>query len=155
MRLLIIVLVHCIVIFSVYGTTLNLSVNPEKQILGVWQEVDWEYEKVDLNTPNKKQIASRVREEVAKNNVLHTSEIWEFLPNRKLKIHFMEKNDLMADWKLKGRGHILKLENENKTEYYEISELTNDILVLHLNIDIEARGIAKLTFKKVGNAKEI
>ncbi len=148
MKLLTILLLHFFAIGLLLYSALSTRTTPEEQILGIWKEVNWEYEKVDLNTPNNKLITEEVRKEIAKNNILHESEIWEFLPNRTLKIHFKEKEDLIIDWKLKGRGNVLKLANNNNIEYYKISKLNAETIVLHLNIDIEARGIVKLTFKK-------
>jgi hypothetical protein len=52
-------------------------------------------------------------------------------------------------WKLKGRGHILELEYDNRiVEHYNLTELNDNTMVLNFDSDIQVKGIAKLTFIK-------
>jgi hypothetical protein len=127
------------------------SPSPESLILGQWSELAWEYEKVDkslLDSTKYKTIAEDVKATIGQNLVIHEAETWHFLPNRKLKL-ISENSEKTVSWLIKGRGHILQLKYDNNSiETYNLTELSDDTLVLNFESDIQARGIAKLTFTK-------
>lgn len=133
----------------IFGT----FVHPEKAILGEWKQVSWNYEKVDLKSEEL------IVQGIDKNNTLdhdifksltiHESEIWRFSSNA--SVEFSKKNSpkKALNWRLKGRGHILKIiEDGEPKEYYQIKELTNKRMVLHFENDVHARGIVKIVFLK-------
>ncbi|WP_343785150.1 hypothetical protein [Wandonia haliotis] len=138
-------------IFSVYILSGNME-HPEKNLIGTWKEVSWHYEKVDKTEDGEffKEIArDELKDEIAKNLVIHKSEEWTFEQNADLLLTGEDKEDKKLNWRLKGRGHILKLKYDNdKFEVYQIRELNRNKLVLHFENDIHARGIVRIEFEK-------
>ena len=126
--------------------------SPDKKIVGKWREVSWEYEKVNRENAQlpDKRIHDHVRNELAQDLIIHRAETWEFLPNGTLLLHKGDGSKVRLDWKLKGRGHILKLNYANKkTEYYDLSELSREGMTLYFDIEIQAKGIVRMTFEKI------
>jgi hypothetical protein len=122
----------------------------EYKITGEWKEMNWEYEKVDgsASVAKKGLISEEVKNKIGQHLVIHTAESWEFLPNHQLKLITAEGTKTVY-WFIKGRGHILQLKyGNNKTENYNISRLSGDTLTLNFETKIQARGIAKLTFRR-------
>lgn len=128
-------------------------VHPEKAIVGEWKQVSWNYEKVDLK--NEELIvqgidtSNTLDHDIFKSLTIHESETWRFYPNA--AVDFTKKNSpkKSLNWRLKGRGHILKIiENGEPKEYYQIKELTDKRMVLHFENDVHARGIVKIVFQK-------
>jgi hypothetical protein len=142
------VLVFGILPFSIL---INLSSSPERQILGEWEEMAWEYERVNMtgeDTLDRKAITDDVKELIGQDLVIHQAEKWIFLPNGKLKL-ISENEEKTIRWRLKGRGHILQLKYSNDTvENYSLTELDKNRMILNFESDVHARGIAKLTFEK-------
>jgi len=102
-----------VVIVATIITTISLSQSPEKKIVGQWNELSWEYERVDIvNDTNNKEITDDVKKIIGQHLVIHEAETWKFLPNGKLVLKTGEKERLV-DWKIKGRGHILQLKYDN------------------------------------------
>lgn len=121
---------------------------------GTWYEHSWDYEKVDLYSQktdrSKLELTEELRKEIAKDLIIHNGEVWEFLPGNKLKVYTESGEVIEAEWKLKGRGHILKIIHEDKVlEHYIIHTLKNDEMILNFYVETQARGIVKLTFNKV------
>lgn len=127
--------------------------SPEEAIVGSWKEVSWEYEKVNKTNDGEsftKLIDDNVKTEIMENLIIHKAEVWRFTSDGKLYLHNGNKPSTTLDWKLKGRGHILKLNyQDNKTEYYDLSELNNNKLVLYFDIDLQVKGIVKMTFERI------
>lgn len=125
--------------------------NPEKTILGAWKEMDWEYEKTDkflANSTIGKTISDLEKTEIAKDLVIHEAETWTFEPNGNLKLK-NGKTSKSVKWVLKGRGHILQLKHAKEdTENYQLTHLDDHRMVLNIELDNQARGIAKLVFSK-------
>jgi hypothetical protein len=141
------------VIFSSFVLMSYLN-HPEKSIVGTWKEVSWMYEKVDL--PKDKDsvmnvfLEDQLKNEITKDLVIHKSETWRFDKNSRLTLLKEGNVKEILKWRLKGRGHILKLKHEGNTlEFYQIKELTNDKLVLHFENDMHARGIVRIEFQKI------
>lgn len=125
--------------------------NPEVSIEGEWKELVWIYENVDPNDPNisnYKNVAGYVKNVAGQDLIIHKAEKWKFLPNGKLQLsgndYFKEIN-----WTLKGRGNVLELKYDNNVEYYDLTELSDNKLVLNFETEIQTRGIACLTFEKI------
>lgn len=139
--------------FALIGLTafLRTAINPEKTIVGEWKEMDWEYEKTDKflgSSAIGKSISDLEKAEIAKDLVIHQAETWTFEPNGNLKLK-NDKNAKSVKWVLKGRGHILQLKyDKGTTENYFLTHLDDHRMVLNLELDNQARGIAKLVFTK-------
>lgn len=124
---------------------LRASINPEKQILGTWEEVDWDYEN---NFSVKDDSSHDVKTELSKDLIIHKREIWKFLPNGVLQLSGEDGYENL-EWRVKGRGHILQLKHQKtKIENYNIDLLNDSTMVINFEVDLEVRGIAKLTFRK-------
>ncbi|MBK7884606.1 MAG: hypothetical protein IPJ81_13110 [Chitinophagaceae bacterium] len=122
------------------GIVIQKSDSPEKLLIGKWEEVACEYERIDKENTN----------DIYQNLNLHKGEVWQF--DNAHKLIFFNKNYLKEtlNWNIKGRGHILELHYKDKRlEGYQIQEITKDKLVIHFNIDLQVRGIVKLTFKRI------
>lgn len=123
--------------------------HPEKAILGTWKEVSWNYELVDSSKNELSDLDTSLEHDIFKDLIIHKSENWNFNPNSKLVLQKENQDPVNLKWKLKGRGHILKLSYAGKTmEYYQIKELTDKRMVLHFENDVHARGIVKIVFEK-------
>jgi hypothetical protein len=143
------------VIAMVVGSAYYLiesSTNPEEVIIGHWEEVSWEYEKPiisDNGYSEDKAIADNIRKELVQDMVIHKAETWHFYPNGILILEGEDKFPTFLDWKMKGRGHILKLHYEDEIkEYYNIIELNREELILHFHVEMQAKGIARITFRR-------
>lgn len=151
MKLLIIYISVLGLLLMSFTVMISSAKNPEKVIIGEWQELKWEYEKVNKssNSVNYKIISDEVKSLIGQNLIIHKAETWQFLPDRRVLLK-TEDGAKIANWHIKGRGHILQLkyENSNSIENYNITELNEHELVLNFDMNIQAKGIAKLTFKK-------
>lgn len=138
-----------LVIVTTIFTLMSFSQSPEKRIVGQWNEKSWEYERVNLiGDTNNKEITDDVKKIIGQHLLIHEAEIWQFLPNGKLILKAGE-SERLVDWKIKGRGHILQLKyDDNVVENYNLTELNKNRMVLNFDSEIQARGIAKLTFEK-------
>ncbi len=134
-----------------FVTLMSMSKNPENSIEGQWEELVWEYEKVDINENSSlgfNSISTYVKEMVGENLVIHQVEQWNFLPNGKLILKGKEYSKQVS-WCMKGRGNILEIKYDNQNvEHYNVTELSKDKMILNFDTDIHTRGIARLTFKK-------
>jgi hypothetical protein len=117
-----------------------LHFNPERLIMGKWQETGWSYEKID-----KRDFVYHDINLVRK----HVAESWRFMERQQLFFYNKGEITAKATWKIKGRGHVLQLTFEDgTTELYDIKELNDHELVLNFDIGLESRGIARLVFNK-------
>ena len=128
--------------------------SPDQQIVGTWEEVSWEYEKADKNQYDSVMtgeiIADTLQRLIVRDRIIHQAETWQFLPDGNLLLTSLEGTDKAAQWTLKGRGHVLFMQyNRDREESYDIAKITSDELVLHFHTDMQVRGIAKITFKKI------
>ncbi|MBX3720457.1 MAG: hypothetical protein KF713_01335 [Turneriella sp.] len=118
----------------VTGTVLALLTtagSPESLLLGHWKELAWEYEQ-DEQTP-----------------LVHRAEGWHFLPGQQLLLQRKGSIEKVR-WRLAGRSNVLLLRYASGvTEHYNVTELRADKLVLNFETDIQARGVAKLTFTRL------
>lgn len=128
--------------------------HPEKEIIGTWKEVEWHYDKVDRlkgsSAVQKDNLQNELKNQISENLIIHKSEKWIIKSNGELEL--IKKNgDLeKVKWRLKGRGHILKLIHENgQLEFYHIHKMSTNKLILHFENDNHARGIVKIIFEKI------
>jgi hypothetical protein len=95
-------------------------------------------------------IADTLRQLIARDRIIHQAETWRFLPDGSLLLKSLTGSQKAARWSLKGRGHVLFMQyNQKSQESYDIVKITSDELVLHFHTDMQIRGIAKITFKKI------
>lgn len=129
----------------------DVAPSPEQTIIGEWKELAWEYERVDKvgDTVTEKVISDEVKQHIGQHLVIHEAETWEFMPNGQLKLITADEEKIVK-WRIKGRGHILQIKyvDENVVENYNLTELDDNTMVLNFDSDLQARGIAKLTFQR-------
>jgi len=132
---------------------IGMANSPEATIEGEWKELVWEYEKVDkINDTTKSDydnVSYYVKDVAGQDLVIHKAEKWIFCPNGKL---ILEGEDYSKEisWNIKGRGNILELKyDNNNVEYYSLTELSDNKLVLNFDTNTHTRGIARLTFEKL------
>jgi hypothetical protein len=123
----------------------NVS-SPEKVILGEWKETEWRYETsvafaADIAAASK---TNATHPEFS----FHKAEDWSFLPDGRLRLLIAGKEELLT-WCIKGRGHVLQIKYGNdRIENYQLTVLNNERMVLNAESDMQARGIAQLTFER-------
>ncbi|TSJ48037.1 hypothetical protein [Fluviicola chungangensis] len=123
---------------------------PEVAIVGEWREVSWVYDRNNLDEKVKQEIGSDERVDIANHLVIHEFENWTFRKDYSIKLHERSGKEHFAKWRLKDRGRILTLLNDDETvEVYSVESLKKNELVLHFDTDVHARGIVKITLKKI------
>ena len=123
---------------------------PEAAIVGNWKEVSWVYDRNNVRGKVKQVIEADERIDIANHLVIHEFENWTFRKNYSIKLHERTGKEHQAKWCLKDRGRILTLLNDDgTTEVYSVESLKKNELVLHFDTDIHARGIVKITLKKL------
>lgn len=133
---------------------INSAPNPEIAILGEWKELAWEYEKVNRkrdkgNLHKEGQIPEPLKAQIGGNLIMHEAETWTFLPDGRLVFSRDGEEQHTITWRIKGRGHILELRyDQGNVAHYNLTELTNEQLILNFELDTQVKGIAKLTFEK-------
>lgn len=139
------------VLFSAFTGDLK---HPESLITGTWKEVAWKYDKIDhlsdstIDIP--KVLDDELKESISQGLHIHQSETWTFDKNSNLKLEQKNRQPIHLNWRLKGRGHILKLHyNKESKEFYQIRKLTKNEMILHFENDTHARGIVQIVLKKV------
>lgn len=130
------------------------TISPEDILIGDWSESSWKYERVA--SPNQKKkacedsLSNSLKEYLGKSLFLHEHETWSFLPNGELHISSAGKKTKVLYWRLKGKGDMLviKDENMNPMEHYKVTHIDKDSLSLSFELDIQVKGLASMTFKK-------
>lgn len=123
---------------------------PESLILGSWDEVSWEYERVNSTENSNLPLDNLVKKEICSNMFIHEAETWVFKKNNRLQLVKRGHEEEELIYNLRGRGNILEMiHKDNGTEIYQIQDLTKNKLVLHFNFDLQVKGIVKMTFSKV------
>ena len=134
------------ILFIYYGK------NSEKLIAGNWHEASWKYEKVNLAMGSSDIIQEKIKNEIYQNIIIHEAEQWNFYSDGTLLLSKTktDKGHEKLRWSIKGRGHILELTHEDgRIEDYQIELLTEDLLIIYFNFDIQIRGIVKITFTRL------
>lgn len=131
-----------------FTVMMSSAASPEKVILGPWDEKTWMYENntsigADIMAASK---TSQTNSQPAFS--LHEAENWEFLPDGKLRLTVNDEIQQLT-WTIKGRGHVLQIKYaDGHVENYQLTELNKDKMVLDAESDVQARGIARLTFER-------
>lgn len=155
-----VVLVYIGIIALLTSGVISLMANdisPDNKLLGEWKEVSWEFEKLDETGDQEfwgisKSITDQLKKEISRELAFHEAETWEFYPDGKISLEGENGKRSSLFWRLKGRGHVLKLfGHADSIEHYQIQKLTADTMEIHFNTDLQARGIVKMTFKKIMN----
>lgn len=130
---------------------LGCGEDPEDLLANRWEESSWFYEKLD-QPPNEVRRFEGIRIEAFEGRtvVRHEAEYWRFSPDRTFEIALKDGSVRSGRWRLKGRGHILTLRySSGDVEVYDVKKLTRDELVLHFDMGMEIRGIARLGFSRM------
>lgn len=133
----------------------SLVHSPEELLVGQWSERSWEYDRVCDKETKDKYLDGGIEEiQIGSDEgglLLHEYEDWTFLPNGNL--HIKDSNNVLHvyKWCLKGRGDILVVKNRQNEilEHYKIGSIDRNEMVLNFELDIQVKGLARLTFKKV------
>lgn len=127
----------------------TMATPPDRLILGGWEQTGWAYEKVDKAPDTEEtQLLDEVTRSVGKGLVLHRAETWEFMPGNTLRLI---NGDAVEEvrWNLKGRGHLLHITHANgSVEHFILERIDQDSMRLQFETEIQARGIARLEFKR-------
>lgn len=123
--------------------------SPETLLVGRWREADWRYEALAGFELSSLAPSSETTSAPALSR--HEAEQWEFRRDGTLTVSRPGRRPQHARWQLKGRGHLLWLRGAppGTEEVYEIEELNRDQLVLHYEIGMEVRGVARLRFENL------
>jgi hypothetical protein len=150
-RKIVIVLLSLLITLGSFGYLVFSHSNyPEKAIIGEWKEISWVYDRNNEHSKVKQEIGVEERKTIANHLVVHEFENWTFRKNYSIKLHEKTGKEHQAKWRLKDRGRILIVMNKNSTsEVYSVESLKKDELVLHFDTDVHARGIVKITLKKI------
>ena len=150
----VIIIMGAFFLFLFWAVVTDRLEHPESELLGTWKEIEWTYEKVDLargsSSIQKDILRERLKHQITEDLVIHKSETWHFNKDGSLVLKRKDGKEEKLNWRLKGRGHILKLKHKNSSlEFYQIRSLNDDELILHFENDNHARGIVKIIFKKI------
>jgi hypothetical protein len=155
MKLILLYILVFIAGFGSLATMMFADSKPEVEILGTWKEVSWEYESVNKMSDAKElshlENVEQLSELLGQNLLLHENERWVFKPNGYIVLQHENGTIIKKHrWYLKSRGNVLLFkDNDTILESYSITLLTPKKMILNVNLDIQARGAAKLTFEKV------
>ncbi|TDS16112.1 hypothetical protein [Sphingobacterium paludis] len=124
--------------------------NPERLIQGEWVEKEWRLEKDNGSEElaSNSQLQEGLRREILRDfEELHLG-VWKFEENRQLQSADTNQNSKI-EWLIKGRGHVLELRKDGKQiESFQIQQISNDKLVLHLNFDLQVKGIIEIVLER-------
>ena len=150
--------ISLLVIFVVTAFSINFfSAAPSSLIAGKWSEKEWKYELIDTHEmvegyvkgDKVKRLPESIEKKIREDVLLHQAEDWEFLPDGSLLLYKNDSEVIEAEWRLKGRGHILYIKyKDGNYEYYDIKELNEKEMILNFDIGMEVRGIARLVFER-------
>ena len=119
-------------------------------LVGKWQEVGWQYEKIDKSGTLMSNLQNVQFSEVCPELTIHRAEYWKFNNDGTLSLQQDDDKQQLLQWNIKGMGNVLELKHGNrKLETYKVKEISDDSLVIHFSFDLQVRGIVKMVFKKV------
>ncbi len=131
-----------------FTVMISSSSSPEKLILGPWEEKIWKYEEGSAIGADIAAASKTIQTNSQPAFSLHEAENWEFLPGGRLRLTVNDKVQQLT-WTIKGRGHVLQIKYApGHVENYQLTELSKDKMVLDAESDVQARGIARLTFER-------
>jgi len=127
--------------------------SPERLIQGTWKEKEWYIEKGEttgFGIINQQAL----RNEILSDLQLSHFGIWDFQKD-KLTTYDMAQQSSSVDWLIKGRGHILELRRAGqRIETFQIQQINDDLLELHLNFDLQVKGVMKIVLERVKKSEE-
>lgn len=119
---------------------------PERDFLGKWKELTWEYKEAEHFLLNR--LGNR-QNQVAEDSIrIHSAETWDFKRNGVLVLTKADDSSKTMKWSLKGRGNILEITDGAVTEHYDISTIAGDKIELNYLTDIHVKESARLVFEK-------
>ncbi|NVK84820.1 MAG: hypothetical protein HWE21_10900 [Cytophagia bacterium] len=152
MKIALIYISSLLLMVATVAFTMNWAESPNNLLIGEWEELSWQYEKIDPHPENKSISIGTIDEyqkaEISQELIIHEAERWEFSPSGEIRLHKQNGTVESLWWRIKGRGHILKLIHGTVNEHYQIQKLTANLLEIHFNSDLQTRGIVKMTFRK-------
>lgn len=119
----------------------------QNSLVGKWTEQKWEYETDSTKVPLTS-LQTTQNPTMPMQVIRHQAEVWDFQPNGTLRIAsaLVQKE---AKWSLKGRANVLVLAYpDGQQEHYQVTQIDDKSLVINFESQIQARGIAKLTFTR-------
>lgn len=124
--------------------------SPERLIEGEWVEKEWSLEKDNASAElaSNSQLQEGLRKEILRDfEELHLG-VWKFERNRSLLSGDPnQRSDIQ--WLIKGRGHVLELRKDgHQIESFQIQQISHDKLVLHLNFDLQVKGIIEIILER-------
>ncbi|TYP96186.1 hypothetical protein BC792_10785 [Sphingobacterium allocomposti] len=126
--------------------------NPERLIQGEWVEKDWRLEKANATpaSASTSELQERLKREILQNiEDLHLG-VWRFYKDGTLESAEAGQGNGL-EWVIKGRGHVLEVRKDGKTvESFQIQQISKDKLVLHLNFDLQVKGIIEIVLERKG-----
>lgn len=128
--------------------------SPESFLLGEWNEREWNYERFSntefLQQHDSNNVVLTHVPSTEKGLLFHEHERWEFNKDGLLQIVDNQEQVHAYKWCLKGKGDVLLIKNHNDEvlEHYKITHLDKDSMVLNFELDIQVKGLARLTFKR-------
>lgn len=139
---------------ALLGLTLGACGNPERELVGCWQQVEWKYEVADDDARSLWTDGVKPREYPDQQVVHHEAEWWRFTGHSRLELGLPGGERVEVRWRLKGRGHALTLRypDSDRFEVYDVKELNADELILQYDMGMEVRGIARLRFARSPDA---
>lgn len=151
MKLIQLYLIVALTAISGIAWVVRVAPNPEILLLGEWKETDWLYESSCFEKKLNNSCAEGKRGSHAllgQELIIHQAETWNFRPNGELIIELQDR-ELTGSWCLKGRGNVLEIKYEDQfVEHYQINRIKEDSLVLYFDAEMQAKGIAQLSFSK-------
>lgn len=113
-------------------------------------EKEWRLEKDNASEElaSNSQLQEGLRKEILRDfQELHLG-VWKFEKDRSLQsADPNQKSDI--EWLIKGRGHVLELRKDGKQmESFQIQQISDDKLVLHLNFDLQVKGIIEIVLER-------
>ena len=124
--------------------------SPERLIQGEWIEKGWRLEKDNATVVQESELKKEILQHVEE---VHLG-IWDFQEDGRLSSSMPVEDDEI-EWFIKGRGHILELRRNGRTiESFQIQEITRSKLVLHLNFDLQVKGIIEIVLERKGEAEQ-
>lgn len=123
--------------------------SPEELLTERWIETSWSFEKATGSAGNSRRGGIRMQALEGHRYFRHEAEYWRFFPDRTFEIKLESGERQVGRWRLKGRGHVLTLRYASgHQEAFDVRELNRSELVLHAHAGMEARSVARLTFKR-------
>ncbi|RQO32515.1 hypothetical protein DBR32_02630 [Taibaiella sp. KBW10] len=138
--------VFIVLLFSPLCLLFDEIKTPEKDFLGTWKELTWEYKEADHFLLHN--LAHRQNRSAEDSIRIHTAETWDFKKNGVLVLTKADDRIKTMKWSLKGRGNILEITDGDITEHYDISAIEGDKIELNYLTDIHVKESAKLIFEK-------